>query len=134
MPLAQHDARRGLLFLRSSWDDDAVWLGAFDGEIQLFENGQRKVVKAGPGAKPVRIGDAVAVFASGASRFNIDDPEAKAIFIVGLKPGKAYEIEVDDEEMREISADAGGVVAIDIFPRPCLGLRLRPVAGARPAS
>ncbi len=134
MPLAQHDARRGLLFLRSSWDDDAVWLGALDGEIQLFENGQRKVVKAGPGAKPVRIGDAVAVFASGASRFNIDDPEAKAIFIVGLKPGKAYEIEVDDEEMREISADAGGVVAIDIFPRPCLGLRLRPVAGARPAS
>jgi hypothetical protein len=134
MPLAQHDARRGLLFLRSSWDDDAVWLGAFDGEIQLFENGQRKVVKARPGAKPVRIGDAMAVFASGASRFNINDPEVKAIFVVGLKPGKAYEIEVDDEEMREISTDAGGVLAIDIFPRPSLGLRLRPAPAARPAS
>jgi hypothetical protein len=50
MPLAYHDEAFGRLFLRSSWNEDATWLGYFDGELQLFENGEPKIVK--PQASP----------------------------------------------------------------------------------
>ena len=51
-PLVFHDEDFGRLFIRSSWDESARWLGYFDGELQLFENGNVTHAESGD-----RIGD-----------------------------------------------------------------------------
>ncbi len=39
VPLAQHDEIGGQLYVRSTWEDDASWIGFFDGQLQLFSEG-----------------------------------------------------------------------------------------------
>jgi hypothetical protein len=40
VPLVLHDEIFGRLYVRSSWEDDATWAGFFDGQLQLFREGQ----------------------------------------------------------------------------------------------
>ncbi|MEI9811267.1 MAG: hypothetical protein WDO18_00705 [Acidobacteriota bacterium] len=47
LPLAYHDEVSGHVFARTSWDEDATWLGYFDGTLQLFRNGGRQTVRRG---------------------------------------------------------------------------------------
>ena len=37
IPLVFHDAATGHVFARTSWDEDATWIGYFDGHLQLFQ-------------------------------------------------------------------------------------------------
>ena len=54
------------------------------------------------------------------------------MFIVGWKPRTKYEIEVDDEEMREIETDAAGTMALDFPEGRDAGVRVKAVdAGVR---
>jgi hypothetical protein len=46
-------------------------------------------------------------------------------FLIGLKPGKAYELEVDDEEMREVYSDSGGILNLTFAPGTTVGVLLR---------
>ena len=39
VPLALHDEIGGQLFVRSSWEDDAEWIGFFGGQLQIFKDG-----------------------------------------------------------------------------------------------
>ena len=59
MPLVYHDALTGHLFARTSWDEDATWLGYFDGHLQLFRDGKIETLKAGAATEPVHVGEAV---------------------------------------------------------------------------
>jgi hypothetical protein len=126
LPLAWHDATFGRLFLRSSWEEDATWLGYFDRELQLFDKGERKILAPEADPKPICIQDAAVLYTAGPARFTLDNPDIKLVFIVGLEPGGRYEIEADDEEMRELQADPGGIVELAVTPRPPLTIRLRP--------
>ncbi|MCS6952969.1 MAG: hypothetical protein RMK57_14855 [Bryobacterales bacterium] len=126
VPLAWHDTTFGRLFLRSSWEEDAVWLGYFDRELQLFEKGERKILRPEAEPQPICIQDAAVLYTSGAARFTLDNPETKLVFVVGLAPGGRYEIEADDEEMRELEADRGGILEFTVTPRPPLTVRVRP--------
>ena len=40
-PLVVHDSLLGRLFVRSSWDESAAWLGLFSGELQMFSGRRR---------------------------------------------------------------------------------------------
>ena len=59
LPLVFHDASSGHVFARTSWEEDATWIGYFDGHLQVFRDGKLETLRSGASTKPVRVGDAV---------------------------------------------------------------------------
>jgi hypothetical protein len=129
VPLVYHNPDFGRLFIRSSWDDGATWFGAWDGTTQLFADGKLQQ----PGGT-LSLEQAVVCFAGSGDRFTVkpgDDEDA--VFLVGLAPRKAYAVEIDDEEMFEAPADAGGILELETPKGKTVGIRLRPaVSEPRP--
>ena len=123
-PLIVYDPVSGHLFARTSWDEDATWIGYFDGHLQLFSDGRIQSLRAGAKTKPVHIGDAVLISAEAqdAARFEAD---AEAVFIMNLTPRAAYDVEVDDEELWEVTADAGGTLVLSFPEGTNAGVRIR---------
>jgi hypothetical protein len=129
VPLIFHNPENGHLFIRSSWEDGATWFGYWDGAMQIFEDGKLKVLRPKAGVAPLSVEQAVICFAQGGSKFRVRlGEEADAVFVVGLEPRKAYEVEIDDEEMYEAAADAGGVLMLEVPKGKEVGLRFRPAA------
>ena len=65
-------------------------------------------------AKPeaIEVGAASVLLAREGLRFQ---SAAEHLFIVGWKPHARYDVEVDDEELREVETDAAGTMQLD-FP------------------
>lgn len=124
IPLVYHNPDFGKLFIRSSWDDSATWFGDFDGVMQWFSDGRLQP----PGGGPLSLEQAVVCFAKSGNRFTVKLGEDEdAVFIVGLTPRKAYEVEVDDEEMSEMETDPGGILELEVTKGKSVGIRLRAV-------
>jgi hypothetical protein len=128
MPLVYHDADSGHVFARSSWDENATWIGFFDGHLQLFRDGRIESLRRGATVAPVHIGDAVLMSGK--------DPEfqfrgdGEALFVLGLTPHAFYDIEIDNEELAEGETDSGGTLVIALPPGadnspPNLGVRIK---------
>jgi hypothetical protein len=117
VPLALHDEIGGQLFVRSSWEDDASWIGFFGGELQLFKDGSVSRMDPALAHDPLDLETATIFFARTSKRFTVakKDPEA-AVFVVGLDPGSAWHFEVDGEEMTEERADPGGIIFLSEVP------------------
>ncbi|HEX4277522.1 MAG TPA: hypothetical protein VHZ74_19325 [Bryobacteraceae bacterium] len=140
VPLAMHDEIGGQLFVRSSWEDDADWIGFFGGQLQLFKDGSVTRLDPRVAREPLDIDTAVVFFARESKQFLIpkvsgpkenaarepDSPESTdaTVFIVGLDPKRAYHLEIDGEEMIEETADPGGIVYLPSVPAG--GVRLAP--------
>jgi hypothetical protein len=129
VPLAIHDEIGGQLFLRSSWEDDAQWLGFFDGQVQLFKDGEVTRVDPKAAREPLDLDSAIVFFARETKKFMLPAKEAgkegdAAVFIVGLDPRSSWHVEVDGEEMIEETADPGGIVCLPAVPSG--GVRLGP--------
>ena len=124
-PLVFHDDVFGRLFIRSSWDESARWLGYFDGELQLFENGAVTVLNTQLSADPMSLDTAVVFFGKNAQKFHTLLDEEEEVFVLGLKPHRTYQIEVDDEEMTEGETDAGGILPLKLPRKVQIGVRLR---------
>jgi hypothetical protein len=144
VPLALHDEIGGQLFVRSSWEDDADWVGFFGGKLQLFRDGAVTNVDPAASREPLDLGTAVVFFARESKKFlvpasaapkepqraadrtaSVQEDDAAAVFIVGLDAGKRYHVEIDGEEMIEEKADPGGIVFLpSVLPG---GVRLGPV-------
>jgi hypothetical protein len=122
-PLLLHDSLFGRLFVRSSWEESASWLGFFDGELQLFEDGRVTVLSPNTASLPMT--GAVVLFGAKAHRFKVAVEGNEPVFVVGLKPRQNYLIEVDDEEMAEDRTDPGGILALDLPPKAETDVRLR---------
>jgi hypothetical protein len=127
MPLVFHDAASGHVFARSSWDEDATWIGFFEGHLQLFRNGQVETLRPGATFTPIHIGDAVLMKGRDPDyKFRAD---GEAMFVLGLTPKAAYDVEVDNEELSESETDMGGTLVISLPPGeggpPKLGARLK---------
>jgi hypothetical protein len=127
LPLVFQDERTGRLFARTSWEEDAAWIGFFEGQLQLFRDGRLQVLKPGSAAKPVRVGDtllltAPAPSADGTIRFTA---ETETMFVLGLEPQAHYDVEVDDEELSELTTDFGGTLKLTIPPEVQAGVRIR---------
>jgi hypothetical protein len=131
-PLVFHDENFGRLFIRSSWDESARWLGYFDGELQLFENGNVTVLNAQLAAEPMSLDTAVVFFGKNARKFQTILNEDEEVFVLGLTPRRTYQIEVDDEEMTEGDTDAGGILELKLPHKVQIGVRLSDVRPATP--
>ena len=124
-PLALHDEIGGQVFVRSSWEDDAAWIGFFGGQLQLFKDGAVTLVDPATARDPLDIDTAIIFFARASKRFLVPKSEGEAsVFIVGLEPGRSYHVEVDGEEMTEEHADPGGIVYLPAVPSG--GVRMGP--------
>ena len=130
-----HDKNRGILFVRSSWEDDARWFGYFEGQIQLFEDGQVRKAKLDAFEKPFQMGESVIRAAHDKDSFKAGSEEGpSAVFFLGLKPREVLEVEADDEEMEEVTADPGGILVLQYHPQPPMGVRMRRLGIVRPAN
>jgi hypothetical protein len=126
LPVVFHDDNMGRLFVRSGWDDSAAWLGYFDGELQLFQNGTATVLNPELTEGPLSLTSALIYFGRNAREFETVRKEEERIFILGLKSKARYDVEVDDQELVERIADPGGILSIDIPANTKTGIRLRP--------
>jgi hypothetical protein len=124
VPLVFHDATTGHIFARTSWDDDATWLGYFDGNLQLFKDGKIQSLRPGAKIRPVRIGDALMLSAESKEAFKFD-AKAEAVFVLNLAPRTFYEVEIDDRELAELETDAGGTLVLSFPEGTDAGVRIR---------
>lgn len=130
LPLVFHNPATGHVFARTSWDEDATWIGYFNGQLQVFRDGKLEVLRSGAAVKPVRVGSAMllgapAAQADGSLRFMA---ATESTIVLGLQPRAAYDVEVDDEELEEGDTDAGGTLVISLPPDTEAGVRIRPRA------
>ena len=112
MPLFVHDPAAGELYLRSSWDDDAKWLGYRAGKAQVYQDGKRFTLNPGSQQTAIDIGDASVVAGSNPMVLDRGPAAPPNVFVVGLQPDRRYLVEVDDEELSESQADKGGILGI----------------------
>lgn len=113
LPNVFHDPATGRLIVRSSWEDEAVWYYQAGGVRQMFRDGQ--IENIGSVKEPIVMGNTVLLEGVLAGRFEVNTEEATHYYIVGLKPSTRYDLEVDDEELREVATDRGGVLELN-FP------------------
>ncbi len=128
VPLVFHDDVFGRLYARSSWEDDAVWSGYSDGELQVFRDGRPGVVRPDASNEPLVLAHSVVVPGGIRQKFQLPAGEAEEVFVVGLRPSTAYLLEIDDEEMAELRTDRGGILAFTVPPGSARGIRFKPAA------
>jgi hypothetical protein len=127
VPLVFHDDLFGRLFVRSSWEENAKWLGYFDRQLQMFDEGKPTILNTQLSLDPIALPEAIVLTANYAKKFKITVDEGETVFVVALKPRQAYEIEVDDEEMREEWTDPGGILSLQLPSKVSVGVRMREV-------
>jgi hypothetical protein len=127
LPNLFHDERNGRLIIRSSWEDDATWFYQAEGRRQLFRNGEIINLKQDAFDKPMTVGNTTLLTPDATGRWQIEHEEPHRYFLFGLKPNAKYELEVDDEEMREVETDRGGVLELVFAANRRAGALLRAV-------
>ncbi|MGD0497483.1 MAG: hypothetical protein ABSC23_03500 [Bryobacteraceae bacterium] len=123
-PLTYHNPGHGRLFVRSSWQDSAAWLGWFDGVAQKFDGGRVTVLDP-HAAAVIDLGSAVVCFGPGQRKFRATLAEEEKAFVAALEPLRIYQVEIDDEEMYEEAADPGGILELDLPHGKEVGVRVR---------
>ncbi|MCU0229695.1 MAG: hypothetical protein MUF01_18855 [Bryobacterales bacterium] len=137
LPLYQHLPAFGILLARSSWEENATWLGTVDGRLQLFTEDGIRLVERGRTTRLLAVGPSSIVLegtnapVSGASR--TDCPECERLFWVGLQPSTVYEVEIDAEEIVEATSSKHGILELDFSNRGGGGVSIRPRGGATAA-
>jgi len=131
VPLVYYAPEYGRLFIRSTWDDDADWFGAFDGILQKFGDGGPAPIDGGKAQAPLAMKEATIYFAAATPKLQVSLEEPQPIFLAGLEPKRLYQVEVDDEEMFEAAADVAGILELENVPAAkAIGVRIRPAPGA----
>ena len=125
LPNVFHDRESGRLILRSSWDDDAEWFFQGPGVRQLERDGKVTDIAAQPVTAPLEFGNA-SILPAGSGTFAVKSDEAHIYYLFGLQPGKTYDLEIDDEELRELSTDSGGVVELSYPVARTAAAKMRP--------
>jgi hypothetical protein len=125
VPLVYHNPDFGKLFVRSSWEDEAAWFGYFDGGAQMFADGRLTTVDPKSVSAPISLQEAVVCLGPSARKFRVKLDEEEAVFVVGLEPGRTYQVEIDDEEMFEAVTDRGGILELDLPRGKQVGVRIR---------
>jgi hypothetical protein len=124
-PLFFHDARLGQLYVRSSWEDDATWLGYRDGAFQRFAEGSPRLVEPRASAIPLRLGEVAVFFMAGPATLRLEGAGVEQVFVTGWRPGNPYEIKVGDEKALVETADPGGIIGLEIRPADEVSIRVR---------
>ena len=82
-------------------------------------------------AGPFPLTEALVFFGSGSMKFKVKLDEEEAVFILGLQPRQKYDVELDDREMYETTADAGGIIQLAVPRKVELGVRVRAASPPR---
>jgi hypothetical protein len=127
VPLIYHNADFGKLFVRSSWEEDAEWFGNFEGAMQMFSQGRMSALSPQLNAPPISFTEAMICFGQRARKFQLKLDEEEAVFILGLEPGRAYQVEIDDEEVFEAASDRGGILELDVPRGKPVGVRIKEI-------
>jgi len=124
VPLVFHEPYTGEVFARTSWDEDATWIGYFEGRLQLFQNGRLQTLRAGAAVNPVQVGTATITSAPqrDAARFRLQN---QTLFVLGLAPLSEYAVEIDDQELELLDTDAGGTLRVPTSGSADVGVRVR---------
>jgi len=126
LPNIYHDPITGRLIVRSTWEDDATWYYQAGGVIQLFHNGEIENLKEVGMKQPLLMGNTVLHPASLGMKFSFrSEDEPLRYYVVGLKPKTRYDLEIDDESLRDVDTDTGGVLDLRFAPRRVAGVLLR---------
>jgi hypothetical protein len=125
----------GTLMARSSWDEDATWFAYRNGKAQVFRNGARMQMRLDGDTAPLTLGPTRIFFGPSGLNFTTGwlAQEAGAerpvreefAIVVGLEPDTLYDIEVDDEELREARTDTGGILSLEFPAGRAAGVRIR---------
>jgi hypothetical protein len=94
----------------------------------MFADGRLTAVNPRRVAGPIPLGEAMVALGPGARKFRVMLDEEKAVFLVGLEPRRAYQVEIDDEEMFEGVTDPGGIMELDLPHGREVGVRVREAA------
>ena len=124
VPLVFHQPYTGEVFARTSWDEDATWIGYFEGRLQLFRNGSLQTLRAGAAVNPVQVGTATVTNAPAqdAAKFRLQN---QTLFVLGLAPRSEYAVEIDDQELEFLNTDAGGTLRVPTSDSADVGVRVR---------
>jgi len=133
LPNSFHDKANGRLFLRGGWEEEASYMCYFDGKLQMFEDGARKMLKLNSASEPLEIGEATLIVGTKEMlkplQFQLRGDARESWYVVGLKPKTLYDVEVDDEELSEAETDAGGILSLEFKKSGAgTGVRIRPSA------
>ncbi|MFN7923488.1 MAG: hypothetical protein U0Q16_25525 [Bryobacteraceae bacterium] len=127
LPNIYHDPVTGRLIIRSTWEDDAVWYYQAGGVTQMFQNGQIANVQKGAIKEPVTMGNTVLMPPPSNGTFNIaTEEQLMHYYLIGLDPTRRYDLEVDDEEIREVKTDRGGVLELKFPPKRTAAVGMHP--------
>jgi hypothetical protein len=122
MPLRYHDRRAGRLFVRSSWDEDATWIGYWDGKAEVLREGKPQPLQVN---KTLIVGETVMAPAKSPMRVEVKADSPKYWFVLGWKPLADIDVEADDEELDEARADRGGILALELKREQDMNVYLR---------
>ncbi len=124
VPLVFHEPDTGEVFARTSWDEDATWIGYFEGRLQLFQNGRLQTLRQGAAVQPVQVGTATITSAPArdAAKFHLSN---QTLFVLGLAPRSEYAVEIDDQELEFLDTDAGGTLQVSSSGGGDVGVRVR---------
>ncbi len=123
-PLVFHEPYSGEVFARTSWDEDATWIGYFDGRLQLFQNGRLQTLRQGAAVSPVQVGTATITSApaKNSAQFHVAN---ETLFVLGLAPRSEYAVEIDDQELELLDTDVGGTLSVPISGNGEVGVRVK---------
>jgi len=123
-PLVFHEPYSGEVFARTSWDEDATWIGYFDGRLQLFQNGRLQTLRQGAAVSPVQVGTATITSAPAkdSAKFHLAN---ETLFVLGLAPRSEYAVEIDDQELEFLDTDAGGTLSVPVSGSGDVGVRVK---------
>ena len=124
VPLVFHQPYTGEVFARTSWDEDATWIGYFDGRVQLFQNGSLQTLRQGAAVGPIQVGTATitSTTSKDAAKFHLSN---ETLFVLGLAPRSEYAVEIDDQKLEFLDTDAGGTLRVPISSGADVGVRVR---------
>jgi|SRR5579862_8109869 hypothetical protein len=127
LPLVFHDPLSGHVFARTSWEDDATWIGYFEGHLQVFREGKLETLRSGASTGRLRVGDAVILSAPAAANDGTIRFQAatEVTVVLGLAQHSTYDVEIDDQELAEGATDAGGTLVVTLPPETEAGVRIR---------
>jgi len=123
VPLVFHQPATGEVFARTSWDEDATWIGYFGGRLQLFQNVRLQTLRQGAAVSPIQVGSATITTATSkdAAKFHLSN---ETLFVLGLAPRSEYAVEIDDQELEFLDTDVGGTLRVPISSGADVGVRV----------
>jgi hypothetical protein len=130
VPLRYHDKLAGRLFLRSSWDEDALWVGYMDGKAEILQDGRPQPFQVN---KPIHVGTSMILPAKSPMRIEVKADSPTHWYVLGWKPNAVVEIEADDEALDERVADRGGILELEFKRKQDMTVLLKLYTAPPPA-